>query len=843
MKKILVIGWDSADWGVARPLMDAGMMPGLKSLIENGASGNIKTLEPSFSPILWTSIATGKLADKHNILGFLEPNESGEGVRPISGSSRKAKAVWNILQSQKYKCNVIGWWPSHPAEPVNGVMVSNLFHQNHNCFRKDWEMAEGSVWPKSLQDQISDLRVHPSEISAGKVQVFVPDAAKVNQDEDDSLQIIQTLLAETESVFNATMWALQNTEWDFTAVYFNELDKFSHHFMKFHPPQLQGVSDESFQLYHNVVTAAYTYYDVILQYILKTIPSDTTVILLSDHGFHSGDKRKRKIPDLYGGAAIEHNPLGMLCIKGPGIKSNETIYAAGLLDITPTVLTIAGLPVGEDMDGEVLFGIFNEKTNKESISSWEKVIGDFCTQNENSFKDTFGEVQALQQLVDLGYIEKLSDDAEEQINNVIKDRNYNLSVVYASSGRIEKAIELLENLYQEDMVDLRFNFDLINFYIQKKAFEKARKILSNFRKFDITHIPNFDYQEGRILSAEDRKKEALQFFLRAKEKSPRHIGLLLSIAATWFELENTDKSISVYKEILELDKNNTDALHGLSVICNYMGSYDEAIGYSLEVLKADPTEAAGHYQIGYALYHSEEYEAASKALEVCLNITPNISRARNLLLNIYRKHLINDRQYEKHYQFFMDTRKGEVVVVSGLPRSGTSMMMQMLQAGGVLIACDDQVTPDENNPKGYFEYEPVKRSMSDTSWLEYAEGKAVKVIAQLLPYLRLQYRLKIIFMERNTDEVLLSQQRMLVSRKKGKGVYDIGLRDIYRQHMDNALTWAEKSHNVDYICLQYKDVIMDPAKASEQVNQFLGGYLNEKNMAEVVDAELYRVKC
>ena len=124
-KKVLLIGWDAADWKVINPLLDAGMMPSLEKLINEGVMGNLATLNPPLSPMLWTSIATGMRAYKHGIHGFTEPNPDAGGIRPVSNSSRKVKSIWNVLNQNGYKSNVIGWWPSHPAEPINGVMVSN----------------------------------------------------------------------------------------------------------------------------------------------------------------------------------------------------------------------------------------------------------------------------------------------------------------------------------------------------------------------------------------------------------------------------------------------------------------------------------------------------------------------------------------------------------------------------------------------------------------------------------------------------------------------------------------------------------------------------------------------
>jgi len=128
-RKVLLVGWDAADWKVIRPLMDAGKMPNVQRLVANGATGQIATLHPPLSPMLWTSIATGKRPFKHGIHGFTEPAPDGIGVRPVTNLSRKSKALWNILNQNDLRSVVIGWWPSHPAEPINGVMVSDQYHR------------------------------------------------------------------------------------------------------------------------------------------------------------------------------------------------------------------------------------------------------------------------------------------------------------------------------------------------------------------------------------------------------------------------------------------------------------------------------------------------------------------------------------------------------------------------------------------------------------------------------------------------------------------------------------------------------------------------------------------
>ena len=126
-KKVLLIGWDAADWIVIDKLIQKGALPTLEKFLSKGVRGNIATLEPPASPILWTSIATGMLPHKHGVLGFVEPNNETGGIRPVRSTTRKVKAIWNILTQNNLKSNIVGWWPSNPAEPILGTMVSNLY--------------------------------------------------------------------------------------------------------------------------------------------------------------------------------------------------------------------------------------------------------------------------------------------------------------------------------------------------------------------------------------------------------------------------------------------------------------------------------------------------------------------------------------------------------------------------------------------------------------------------------------------------------------------------------------------------------------------------------------------
>ena len=155
-KRVLLIGWDAADWVFLTPLLDSGKMPNLQRLIENGTSGRIATLQPILSPILWTSIATGKRGDKHGILSFVEPTPDGQDIRPVTSYSRRTKALWNILSQLGKRSVVVNWFASHPAEPIHGAIVSNRFSQS---VLGSPTTEESAFHPPDLAEVMAKLRV------------------------------------------------------------------------------------------------------------------------------------------------------------------------------------------------------------------------------------------------------------------------------------------------------------------------------------------------------------------------------------------------------------------------------------------------------------------------------------------------------------------------------------------------------------------------------------------------------------------------------------------------------------------------------------------------------------
>lgn len=843
--KVLLIGWDAADWKIISPLLDKGQMPALKRMIENGVMGNIATLDPPLSPMLWTSIATGMTADKHGILGFAEPDPATGKIRPATVTSRKVKAVWNILMQEGYKTHTVGWWPGHPAEPLNGISVSNFFVPGKDKPGSETMLPDFAVHPESLREKLLTYRVDPNELTAAHLLPFVPNAAKIDQEKDFGLASIATLIAKGASYHAVATWILENQEWDFLALYLNEIDVFCHTFLKFAPPKRENVTDELYENYNGVVDAAYRFHDMMLERILELAGEDTTVILLSDHGFYSGEQRKMNLPEDPAGPAFEHAPYGIFCMKGPGIKKDERIYGATLLDIAPTILSVFGLPAGKDMPGRVLQDAFENPATVERIPSWENVAGNSGQHPGELREDPWAAAAALSQLVELGYLEAPGEDEAKHAEKVIRESKFYLARVFLTTERPAEALPVLQEIFNEAPHVFRYGLRLIHCYSRLGKIAEARATLERVRSENKkeTLNANLDYLEGTLLLAEFKPRKAMELFRKAEQTSIQFPEIYMQIGQAYLQLRLWPDAERAFLHALSLDAENPRAHHGLALASLRQGKYETAIDEALTAVGMLHYFPAAHYHLGEALMLSGDYENAVKAFSVAVGQRPDIRKAHIWLADIYATQLNDPAKAAFHRSFVEKHFRPTIYIVSGLPRSGTSMMMQMLQAGGLEIVSDGKRESDSDNPKGYLEDERVKRLHLDKQWLNEAEGKVLKVVAPLVMQLPAGFNYKIIFMERDMHELLTSQQVMLGRKKEVETkTYPTALADAFGKQLEKTKSWLATQPQISVLFMNYADVLNAPEESAEHIAAFLEKELDIPAMAQAVSRDLYRNK-
>ena len=843
--KFILLGWDAADWKVINPMVEKGLLPNIEKMINEGIIGNLATLDPPYSPMLWTSIATGKRPYKHGVHGFNEPWDKGQGVRPVMSTTRKCKAIWNILNQKKYQSHVLGWWPSHPAEPINGITISDFFSRPIGHQYEPWPVAEGSVHPKSMEDRFGWLRVHPEEISENIIELFAPNWQKANAQQQSRLSAIQRETAMAATLHNCFTNILREQDWDFAALYLPTIDHYCHGFMKFHPPKRPHIVEADFDMFNSVVEAGYRYHDMMLGRILELAGDDAYVMLISDHGFQPDHLRPRDIPKEPAGPAYEHSPQGIFMLKGPGIKKDELLFGASLLDITPTILNIFGLPVGEDMDGKILTQIFEEERQTESIESWEHIGGETGMHPVNIEEDEDANARALEQLVELGYIEKPGKNAAENRKNATTECNFNLARAYMDGGKLKDAISLLEKLYGDYPATSRYAFHLATCYQSLGKLKECRTIVDAMRAREMFTETTIDVIEAGLLLGERQPLKAIKLFKKVEGNVNHfHARLYLQMARGYAMLKRWEDAKRILLKDIELDYDHPAAHTLLGQVYLSDKHFEQAVESLLTAVGLQYENPDAHFALGQALNSLGEYEKAAEAFEVTLTMAPKGNVARQQLVDLYTLHLNQPEKAAEHMKAFEQSLMGTIYIVSGLPRSGTSMLMQMLKAGGLSIFTDEERKPDENNPRGYYEHDAVKNLPVNKKWLVQAEGKVLKVVANLLHHLPPRFKYKILFVERDLAEVLGSQHKML-NRLGKKTEYETHSNDLmkaFEMQVEKAKAWTSCQPNVEVLYVQHRDIVQQPFVTAIQIHEFLNHKLLPELMAKVPDIKLYREK-
>ncbi len=761
MCRLLLVGWDAADWKVIDPLLKRGEMPNLARVTAQGVRGNLATNYPALSPMLWTSIATGKRPPKHGIHGFIEPAPEGMGVRPVSILSRKTKAVWNILNQEGRRSIVAGWWPSHPAEPIRGAMVSNLYPPTTSTDPAA-PMLSGTVSPLSWHDRLAELRVHGIEITSEILRMFVPDLAPIDQEHDKSLHDLAGIIAETMSIHSAATELMEHEPWDFAAVYYSGIDHFSHRFMRFHAGKIQHADGASSGLLDGIVANAYRYHDLMLGRLLELAGDDCGVMVMSDHGFHSDRLLPDYIPAEPAGPAIEHRHFGMFAMRAPGVRRNQRVYGANILDIAPTVLHLFGLPAGSDMDGKVLVNAFTKPSVIPAIPSWDDVPGEDGRHDPARRYDAEASAEALNQLVALGYVAPPAEDLSSTIADCLDENRYNLARAHQDAAQPHLAEEILRRLVASDPEQLRYYTHLIQALVQQDKLAECESVLDAFdkaadefgpralRELEERRAVRDDHELGTDRQSADARERherqqlheksggfgAQRMLLRCRialastndpEKkaaaaellgqiagSPDMNGTLALFLADGFDRTGDPRrALEFARKARRLDVEAYEAMTLEARIHFSSGDHDKAINAAVESLSLVYFQPFLHYMMGLSLLKVGEPARAREAFSVALSQAPGLAVAHDRLAELARaERRIGDAAVHAAHAVELRRRAGQVepseqappmpemlTVVTGFPKDGASILTRMLTAGG-------GVAPSVTLPRALAELSP-----------------------------------------------------------------------------------------------------------------------------------------
>mgnify|MGYP002622685630 CR=1 FL=1 len=417
-RKVILLGFDSCDPDLVEELIRAGKLPNFARMRREGAHGELRSLTPLLSPVIWTTVATGMAPERHGILDFV--TDTPEGKRPVSSNMRQADSVWELVAAA-----------GDPAD-----------------------RRPRAVWAPELLDAVKRERVTVDDIPLERLRAFVDVSEEEYRaaytttyaDPDNLLGNLRLVMADAETYRALGQRLYRERRPRLFAAYFNAMDALSHYFIPYAPPRMPHVPEDHYLRYRDVIAATYMWHDSVLGEYMDLADDDTTVLVVSDHGFKHGALRTEESSrfEARTGAAW-HRAYGVLYAWGGGVRPGHRVRGASVWDIAPTTLAALRCPVPEDMPGDVLGDLFEDGLPHATVPTWfgdrrrETVAAlraaDTPDVGEGAAALSAQDLEELAKLEGLGYVSGSRDDPVSTTMNLVAR--------LLAVRRFDRAIELL----------------------------------------------------------------------------------------------------------------------------------------------------------------------------------------------------------------------------------------------------------------------------------------------------------------------------------------------------------------------------------------------------------------
>lgn len=635
--RVLLLGFDGLDPETVDRMISEGGLPNFARMRREGAYGRLKSFEPMLSPILWTTIATGRTPDAHGIGHFvaLDP-VTGESL-PVTSDLRKVRALWEILSERERTTAVVGWWATWPPEPIRGWMVSDHLAY-HFLFGDGLSGGDRSVKtsPPDLEARIAPLVVRPQAIGAAELAPFasVP-AAELDRplDLQDDLAHLRWLLAtaETHRRVGLELWKRERP--DTALVYFEGTDSVAHLFGHlFRARGLAGELAAQQARYGGAVEAMYRRADEILGDFLDAAGDETTVIALSDHGFELGvlPDDPSRLRDMRRVSERFHRPEGVLYAWGRGVRAGSRFDGATLLDVAPTVLALHGLPASAEMPGRVLAEGFVRLTAPERVATFE------ATPRGTTpvARDAAADRALLEHLESLGYLggprrEAAGAPAAAPPAGVSSPQaERNLAAIAFQEKRYDEAERRYRALIAAEFGDAGLRSSLAGVLGAQGRYDEAMRELDAALAADPIN-PEGYHNKGVLLERTNRTAEAIEQYRTAVRYRP--------------DFEPSRQALARLTGSAEVRTPRDEAEARSTALCEAAadaarrGDYPAAFAHLEEAKRAAPGHVLPHQYESNVAYLAGDRARAIAALERALELEPGNALYRHNLEQLRRR--------------------------------------------------------------------------------------------------------------------------------------------------------------------------------------------------------------
>jgi predicted AlkP superfamily phosphohydrolase/phosphomutase/Tfp pilus assembly protein PilF len=580
--RVAIFAIDGADWDLLSELSNDGNIPNLKALAKGGVTGSVQTIQPTVSPMLWTTVATGLPPDRHGVLDFVDHNRKA----PVDAYTRRAPALWDIAEAFGRHSMVVNWWTAWPPTSADTF-----------TYDVPVELQTAAIQPEKYAARVRQLAIPPQSVGYQQMRRFLtltPAEFDKVTDERDPANIFRNVLAKSWSDHRAAINLYNEQQPLVFMMSYDGTDAVNHLFAPFHPPYRQGVSSDDYRKYWAAVTTYYTEVDRMMGEWMQVLPADTTVIVMSAYGFKWGKTRPTAIPN--GSAALsDHRNPGMFIAYGNHVVKGGGTHSLTLYDIAPTVLAILGLPQSAEMPGHVLTWAFNNITPVQTVHvvSYSEFMNTRPVQPSASVEPRRyqADLQAIGHLSDpsRNLTPQLEDQDDQTADNNATPLPPDVWGRYAYLNNT--GIELLKQKKAGDAIDafgqaIELNprratphLNLAMALLERQQYTAAD---AEFLKAVAANLPNseqwfVDY--AAWYRDHDMATRAIVVLSKGKELFPQSFVIASNLGATLLAADRLTEGVPELERALGLQPSSTLALNNLGTFYAKHNDYARALDF------------------------------------------------------------------------------------------------------------------------------------------------------------------------------------------------------------------------------------------------------------------------
>lgn len=592
--RVAVFALDGADWELIKELSDDGRLPNIKALAQGGTTASLQTIQPTISPMLWTTVATGLTPDRHGVLDFTDRTLHA----PVDAYARHAAAAWDIADAFGRPAEVINWWTSWPPAAHTGTF-----------FDSPGPDVVPVIYPETLAPRMQSLMIPLQTISYTHVRRFLNisaseyDKAVNSGNAGDPINIFRSVLAKTWSDHAVAINLYNEQKPLLLMMSYDGTDAVNHLFAPYHPPYREGVSEEGYRKYWPAVANYYSEIDRLIGEWMNVLPTDTTVIILSAHGFRWDRGRPHATPN--GNAALsDHRNPGIFIAYGQHVAPSRGAHPLSIYDVTPTILTLLGLPQSAEMPGHVATWAFKDIAPITSVRvvSYSEFVNErpVVPQVKPEPRRFMQELQAIGHLNDpsRNLIPVLEDEEQPAPAQPLPPEkwglyayNNNLGVELRSKGKLKEAAEAFTAAAELNPSHPTPYLNLAMVYFDQQHFTDADESFMAAVARGLPNAERYFIDFAALYRQKNLTSRAIALLMRGKEAFPQSYLIAANLGSALVAVNRYTEGVPELERALGMQPSSTLVLNNLGIFFAKKNDYARALDYWNRSLTIEPRQA------------------------------------------------------------------------------------------------------------------------------------------------------------------------------------------------------------------------------------------------------------